>query len=30
VVLLNQKAAFKFELYHLTGGGADKTAAAEG
>jgi hypothetical protein len=28
--LLNQRAAFKIELSHLTGGGADQAAAAEG
>jgi hypothetical protein len=28
--LLNQRAAFKIELLHLTGGEADQTAAAEG
>jgi hypothetical protein len=27
--LLNQRAAFKLELPHLTGGRADQTAAAE-
>jgi hypothetical protein len=27
---LNQRAAFKTELPHLTRGGADQTAAAEG
>jgi hypothetical protein len=29
VDLLNQRAAFKTELLHLSGGGADQTAAAE-
>jgi hypothetical protein len=28
--LLNQRAAFKLELPHLAGGGAEQTAAAEG
>jgi hypothetical protein len=27
--LLNQREKFKLELPHLTGGGADQTAAAE-
>jgi hypothetical protein len=28
--LLSQKAAFKIELPHFTGGGADQISAAEG